>query len=72
MCKPKSVGGLGVQRLDQFNNACLAKLGSKIRTDNKNWWVRVVKQKYLQQEDFLTAKSKAKEFLKVEMFYSRD
>ena len=47
MCKPKFVGGLGVQRLDQFNNACLAKLGWKIINDNKNWWVQVVKQKHL-------------------------
>lgn len=34
-------------RIRHFNNACLAKFGWKILADSDNWWVKIVKQKYM-------------------------
>lgn len=53
VCNPKKFNGLGVRCLDQFNNACTVKLGWKVLTDENNLWVRLVKSKYLREEDFL-------------------
>ena len=36
ICAPKKMGGLGVRRLDHFNNACLAKLGWKVMIEEDN------------------------------------
>lgn len=40
VCTPKNIGGLGVRSMDYFNNGCLTKLGSKVLTNNTNWWVK--------------------------------
>lgn len=45
-----------MRRLDHLNNACLAKLSWKVLTEEDNWWVRLVKSKYLRNEDFLDNK----------------
>lgn len=56
VCQPKCNGGLGIRKSNCFNNACLAKLGWQVLTDDQNWWVQLVKQKYLHRENFMDAK----------------
>lgn len=36
VCQPKCYGGLGIRKSERFNNACLAKLGWKVLTDDQN------------------------------------
>lgn len=38
------------------DNACLAKLGWKVLIEEQNWWVQIVKNKYLKKEEFLSNK----------------
>lgn len=51
-------GGLRIRCLDHFNNAYLAKLGWNILMDDDNWWVQLVRRRYLKQEDFMQNKIK--------------
>lgn len=53
VCSRKATRGLGIRRLDHINNASPANLGWKILEKPNNWWVQIVKQKYLRHEDFL-------------------
>lgn len=48
--------GLGVRKSAHFNKACLAKLGLKVLTEDHNWWVQIVRNKYLKNEGFLNNK----------------
>lgn len=45
-----------------FNNACLAKLGWRVLTDNQNWCVQIIKNKYLKNKDFLNTKIRQNHF----------
>lgn len=49
VCKPKSIGGLGLRPASHFSNSALAKLGWKILTDHNNWWVQIVRKKVLKK-----------------------
>ncbi|CAL9009540.1 unnamed protein product [Prunus brigantina] len=59
VCMPKDQGGLGVKMAKFFNLAALAKLGWICITDQSNWWVKVVTQKYLIHEIFFNLKKKS-------------
>ncbi|PRQ27069.1 putative reverse transcriptase zinc-binding domain-containing protein [Rosa chinensis] len=52
VCSPKSKGGLGIRPVSCFNKAALAKLGWKVITDHNNWWVEIVRKKYLWKFSF--------------------
>ncbi|MCH82551.1 putative ribonuclease H protein [Trifolium medium] len=43
---PKSLGGLGVRKLDIMNQACLLKLNWKLQEDNNEYWCTVLRGKY--------------------------
>lgn len=53
VCKPKSIGGLGVRPAGHFNNSALAKLSWKILIDHNNWWVQIVRRKYSRKSNSL-------------------
>lgn len=55
LCKPKSLGGLGIRPASFLNNAALSKLAWKIINDHGNWWVQIVRQKYLRKTNFFQA-----------------
>lgn len=38
MTKPKRCGGLGIRRLEEMNEACLLKLGWKLRRGKNSLW----------------------------------
>ena len=44
--KPKLRGGFGIRRLEKMNEACLLKLGWKLRSGDNNLWSMVLKGKY--------------------------
>ncbi|XP_056695811.1 uncharacterized protein [Spinacia oleracea] len=56
ICKPKSLGGLGLRRTRPLNKAFLAKLGWKILQDNNNLWTSIVRKKYLSNTSFFNCK----------------
>ena len=57
ICTLEFMGGLGIRKADHFNNISLTKLVWKVITDKDNWWVQIVKQKYLRNESvFFTTK----------------
>ena len=58
VCKPKFLGGLGIRPANLFNNAALAKLAWKIIKDHDNWWVQIIRQKYLRNSNFFQATKK--------------
>lgn len=44
---PKALDGLGLRRAYPLNQAFLAKLGWKILSESDNFWVKLIKAKYL-------------------------
>lgn len=46
-CMPKALSGLGLCRAYPLNQAFLAKLGWKILSELDNFWVKLIKAKYL-------------------------
>ena len=58
ICKPKAVGGLGVRLASYFNNAALAKLVWKTLKEPDNWWVELVRKKYLRNCSLFTTKKR--------------
>jgi hypothetical protein len=58
ICKPKSLGGLGISSMDFINNSLLARLGWKLTSNEPLLWVEALKGKYLQNGvSFLDAPS---------------
>ena len=58
ICQPKSQGGLGLRKTLPLNQAFIAKLGWKILTDHNNFWVNLVRKRYLKHHNFFTYKPK--------------
>jgi hypothetical protein len=56
MCVPKSVGGLGIRRSADMNNALLAKLGWQVANRDDKPWVQYVVAKYLRGQSFWSVK----------------
>jgi exonuclease III len=58
ICKPKSLGGLGINSMEFINNSLLARLGWKLTSNAPLFWVEALKGKYLQNGiSFLEAPS---------------
>jgi hypothetical protein len=47
ICKPKSLGGLGIQSMEAMNNSLLARLGWKMVSYQPHLWVDSLRSKYL-------------------------
>lgn len=56
MCKPKSVGGLGLRRTKDMNAALLAKMGWSMASKEKKLWVNFFAAKYLKGQSFWNIK----------------
>ncbi|XP_056697878.1 uncharacterized protein [Spinacia oleracea] len=62
VCQPKDQGGLGLRRTYPLNRAFIAKLGWKILTEENNLWVKIMRKKYLQNNNsFFTVKKKTRD-----------
>jgi hypothetical protein len=58
ICKPKSLGGLGISSMEFINNSLLARLGWKLTSNEPLLWMEALKGKYLQNGfSFLEAPS---------------
>ncbi|XP_056688018.1 uncharacterized protein [Spinacia oleracea] len=51
--RPINKGGLGIRRLKEWNLAFMAKLGRTILTNSDKLWVKILKEKYLKNSNFL-------------------
>ena len=58
VCKPKSMGGLGLRKTKDVNMAFQSKLAWKILNDSDSLWVRILRTKYLRNQDFFGYKSR--------------
>ncbi|XP_059440565.1 uncharacterized protein LOC132173020 [Corylus avellana] len=60
ICKPKSLGGLGIRSMEAINNSLLARLGWKLTSNQPLIWVDSLRSKYLKHGvSFLNAPSNA-------------
>ena len=50
--KPKSEGGLGIRRSEDVSKALITKLGWRVLPDNDNIWARIMKGKYVKNNNF--------------------
>lgn len=57
VCKPRDEGGLGLRKARDFNLALLTKLGWQILTNEDKLWVKVMKEKYVNQGGFFNTSS---------------
>jgi hypothetical protein len=54
ICKPKSLGGLGIRSMDFMNHSLLARLGWKLTSKQPLLWVTALTSKYVKEgSDFL-------------------
>lgn len=51
MCLPKSLGGLGIRKINALNKALIAKIGWNLTKDEADW-CNIIKAKYLDREHF--------------------
>jgi len=58
VCRPKNNGGLGLRKSAAVNQAFQGKLAWKILTKQDSLWVRIMRHKYLGQQDFFSAQAK--------------
>ena len=56
ICKPKSLGGLGIRKSEHMNKALQMKLLWKIIAEPNNIWVRIVNEKYLRNMELFSYK----------------
>ena len=59
VCRPKYEGGRGIRKNEDVNRASIAKLGWKILTDNDSIWVRIMRDKYVKNDNFFRIPKKA-------------
>ncbi|XP_059436361.1 uncharacterized protein LOC132169326 [Corylus avellana] len=58
VCKPKSLGGLGIRTMESLNNSLLARLGWKMTSNQSLLWVDSLRSKHLKNGiSFLNAAS---------------
>nr|AIK35195.1 LINE-type retrotransposon LIb DNA [Ipomoea batatas] len=53
ICRPRQMGGLGLRTARDFNMAFLTKMAWQIFTNQDRLWVKVLREKYVKQDDFL-------------------
>jgi len=58
ICRPKTLGGLGLRKSAAVNTACLAKLGWRFLTQPENPWVQQMRAKYGSPEQFFELRVK--------------
>lgn len=51
VCLPKSMGGLGIRKINALNKALIAKVGWTLAKGEANW-CNIIKAKYLEREQF--------------------
>ena len=59
VCRPKTLGGLGLRKTGAINKAFQGKLAWKVMTAEDNIWVRIMRAKYLKTHTFLACPPKA-------------
>ncbi|XP_019158195.1 PREDICTED: uncharacterized protein LOC109154910 [Ipomoea nil] len=59
VCSPRTQGGLGLRMAKDFNLALLAKLAWQILNNPEKLWVKVMRQKYIKDDNFFTANTPA-------------
>ncbi|PON97172.1 hypothetical protein TorRG33x02_069280 [Trema orientale] len=59
ICKPKSVGGLGLRRTNDYNRAFLAKWGWLLISGSTALWAQVLRSKYVKIGTFMDSTAKA-------------
>ena len=52
ICTPKVKGGIGPRKTAAVNTAFQCKSAWKVLTNNESMWVRIMRNKYLQNHDF--------------------
>ena len=52
VCRPKSEGGLGIRKNKDVNKASIAKLRWIILTNIDSFWERIVRDKYVKNNNF--------------------
>ena len=50
--RPKSEGGLGIRKNNDANKAAITKLGLGILTDKDSIWARIMRHKYVKDNNF--------------------
>ncbi|XP_062021276.1 uncharacterized protein LOC133737799 [Rosa rugosa] len=55
VCLPKSLGGLGIKKSSEMNQAMLAKAGWRLFQNNSGLWATVYKDKYLSHDNLFDA-----------------
>ena len=59
VCRPKSEGDLTIRKNDEVNRATMAKLGWRILTDNDNIWAKIIRDKYVKNNNFFIVLKKS-------------
>ena len=52
ICKPKFMGGLGLRKSEDFNQALLTKLAWEVQKNEDKLWVKIFRRKYLKVGSF--------------------
>lgn len=55
ICKPRNLGGLDLRKAKDFNLAFLTKMARQALTNEDKLWVKILKEKYIKEVDFLNA-----------------
>ena len=63
VCRPKSEGGLGIRRNEDVNKALIIKLGWRILTDNDSIWAKIMRDKYVKNNNFFRISKKECDFI---------
>ena len=58
VCKPKFKRGLGIRRNEDVNKTSITKLGLRIFLDTNSIWVRIVREKYVRNNNFFNVLKK--------------
>ena len=59
VCMPKVKGGLGLWKAEAINKAFQCKLAWKVISKEQSMWVRIMRAKYLKQNEFLSCLPKS-------------
>ena len=51
VCRRKYEGGLGIRRNEDVNKGSITKLGWRILTDNHSIWARIMRDKYIRNNN---------------------
>ena len=63
VCRPKPKGGLGIRKSNDVNNAPIVKLGWRILTNKDSIWARIMRDKYVKDNNFFRIEKKNGDFI---------